>query len=119
MELYNQLESDKHAREADRHAAQVSLPSLLSGASTWNALKCAVEELRSAAPDDCDVFVQVGDLAVIEARFVEPHTFLFEGLDQNGHKAWAVVHFSQLSSRIVYRPKNGPNRKVTGFNPNL
>ena len=91
------------------------LRSLLSGTATFNALVSAVEELRRIAPDDCDVFVQVGNITVLKAVFIEPHSFSFEGLDQDGHRTWIVIHFSQLHASIVYLPKRGAERVVTGF----
>jgi len=91
-------------------------PSLwLSGAATFKALKHAVDELCRLAPDDSDVVILVGDLTVLDARFIEPHTFSFEGRNQDGHPAWTIIHFSQLHARIVYRPKCGPHRVITGF----
>jgi hypothetical protein len=47
--------------------------------------------------------------------FIEPHSFSFEGLDQDGHRTWIVIHFSQLHASIVYLPKRGAERVVTGF----
>ena len=104
-------------RNAEAQAAQIVVPSLLSGESTWLALACAVKQLTSVAPEDYDVLIQVGDVSVLEARFIEPHTFAFKGLNQEGHQTWAVIHFSQLNARIVYHPKRGPNRRITGFCP--
>jgi hypothetical protein len=79
--------------------------SLMSGRATFDALARAVQELRRLTPNDCDVWIQVGNILVREATFVEPHTFTFEGFDQNGDRAWVVQHFSQLSATIVHRPK--------------
>ena len=89
--------------------------SLLSGHATFEALVQATQELSRLAPNDCDILVIVGDVAVQQVRFIEPHTFSFEGFNQDGHRAWVVQHFSQLSARIVYLPKRGPSRVITGF----
>jgi hypothetical protein len=89
----------------------------LSGAATWLALKRTTEELCRIAPPDHDVIILVSDIRVDQARFIEPHSFLFEGLDSGGRQAKLIVHFSQLQARVVYLPKRGPDRVVTGFAP--
>lgn len=117
LEIAGQCEAAKTACQAEAHAAQVALPALLSGESTWLALKCAIEGLSRIAPEDHDVVIQVGDISVLEARFVEPHTLFFKGVNQDGHGTWIVTHFSQLHARIVYYPKRGQSRTITGFGP--
>lgn len=117
-QIYRQLEVAKqtqYAREAERHAAQVALPSLLSGDATWYALKRAVNNLVSCAPQDHDVLILVNDVVVLEAEFIEPHTFLFHGINQDGHRSGIVVHYTQVQARIIYRPKIGAVRVITGF----
>lgn len=98
------------------------LRALMSGRATFDALARAVQELRRLAPDNCDVWIRVGDILVREATFVEPHTFTFEGLDPHGDKAWVVQHFSQLSATVIFRTKREEkpftSRVVHGFNPN-
>jgi hypothetical protein len=115
-----QQEAGRRMRAAAE--AQIALPSLLSGAATFDALAGAVQELRRLAPDDCDVWILVGDIFVREARFIEPHTFAFEGFDEHGDRAWVVQHFSQLSARVVYRTKRDDvpftSGVIHGFNPN-
>jgi hypothetical protein len=106
-------------RAAESQLAQIAFPGLLSGGATWLALKRAVEDLASLAPQDHDILIQVGDLAILEAEFVKPHTFLFQGLNQDGHRTWSVLHFSQLNARIIYLPKRGKQRVITGFSPAL
>ena len=91
------------------------LESLLSGRATFEALIQATQELSRLAPDDHDIFVLVGDIEVVQVRFIEPHTFSFEGFKEDGQRAWIVEHFSQLSARVVYRPKRGTSRVITGF----
>jgi hypothetical protein len=90
---------------------------LLSGDATWAALKKAVEELSRIAPQDHDVVLRVGDLTVLEARYIEPHTFLFGGFSDDGSRSWVVIHFSQVVFRVIHRAKRVPDkpRVITGF----
>lgn len=101
------------------HAAEIIRLELqsrfLSGERTWLALKRSVEELTRSAPSDHDILIIAEDIRVLKANFVPPHSFLFEGIDQNGHSAGVVVHFSQVKARVVYLPKLGPKRVITGF----
>jgi len=96
---------------------------LMSGRATFDALVRAVKELRRLAPDDCDVWIKVGDISVREATFIEPHTFTFEGFDQRGDRAWVVQHFSQLSVTVIHCPKLKAGAKpftsgvIYGFGP--
>jgi hypothetical protein len=96
--------------------------SLMSGHATFDALARAVQKLRSLTPNDCDVWILVGDVFVREATFIEPHTFTFEGSYKNGDRAWVVQHFSQLSVTIIHSPKvaevSFTSRVIHGFNPN-
>jgi hypothetical protein len=85
--------------------------SMMSGRATFDALARAVQELRRLAPNDCDVWIQVGDISVREATFIEPHTFTFEGFDHNGNRTWVVEHFSQLSAKVIYLPKINADAK--------
>src|SRR2546422_760528 len=93
---------------------------LLSGDATLSALERAVNDLVGSAPTDHDVLILAGDLAVHKVAFLEPHTFLFEGIDQNGRHAAVVIHYTQVNVRVVYRPKRLPDapRVITGFSPN-
>ena len=91
---------------------------LLSGDATWHALQQAVNQLAAVAPKDHDVLLQVFDIAMLNARYIEPHTFLFEGIDGSGNRTGIVCHFTQLAARVVYLPKRGPSRVVTGFAKN-
>jgi len=100
------------------HAAAIirmELSTRLAGLPTWVALQRAVEDLAAQAPEDHDVLIQVRGVSVNSARFIEPHTFVFEGVNQDGHPTGMVVHFSQLDARVVYLPKRGPSRVITGF----
>ncbi len=93
--------------------AQIALPSLLSGSPTFYAIKSAVEESVRLAPDECDVLVFMGEVFLTEIRFIEPHTFLCEGFDQNGHHTRVILHFSQVLLRVAYRPKLSNERVVS------
>ncbi len=101
--------------------SQLALPRLLSGEAMFLAMKRAMDELVSRAPQDHDVLIQIGDLTITEARFIEPHTFLFEGFDQHGHRTGIVCHFTQVEVHIAYRPKRSADRMVSrviqGFSP--
>jgi len=90
---------------------------LLSGDATWLALKKAVEELSLIAPKDHDVVLRVNDLTVLEARYIEPHTFLFGGVSDDAFRSWMVIHFSQVVFRVIHRPRRDPQkpRIITGF----
>lgn len=114
-------------REAGRRLraavdAQISLPHLLSGEATFLAMKSAVDDLVNRVPQDHDVFIVIDNVLVLEARFIEPHTFLFEGLDQDGNRTGIVCHFTQVRVRVVSRPKRDETRFVSqislGVNPN-
>jgi hypothetical protein len=115
------LQAELARKSHEAVAAQIALPHLLSGLAMFDALNRAVQEVSSIAPDDCDVLILVGDLSVTKASFIEPHTFLFEGFTQDGHRSWIVCHFSQVSCRVVFLPKRGPERVVSrvihGFSP--
>jgi hypothetical protein len=87
----------------------------LSGDAAFSALKQAVEELTRSAPEDCDVLIRAFNITVREVRYVKPHTLLFRGLTDDGHDTWVVCHFSQLVAQVVYLPKAGPSRVITGF----
>ena len=90
---------------------------LLSGEATWQSLQAAVKALVAKAPNDHDVLLHVGGLMVTGARFIEPHTFLFEGITQDGHQSGLVCHFTQVVAQVIYLPKRGPSRIITGFAP--
>jgi len=91
------------------------LPRLLSGESAFIALKQAVDELARSAPPDHDVLIEAFNLAVREVVYIEPHTLLFRGINQEGNDSFVISHFSQLIARVIYRPKIGDARIVTGF----
>ena len=88
---------------------------LMSGEATFTALKEAVAYLVGTAPKDHDVVIYAFDIFVVEVRFLQPHTFLFRGFDRDRNPASVVVHYSQMAARVVYLPKRGPERVITGF----
>ena len=90
---------------------------LMSGDATFVALKNAVEEIKRLAPEDHDVIVQAFNIIVTEVRFIEPHTILLCGFNQKGDHASVVAHFSQMVAHVLYFPKRGSKRVVTGFSP--
>jgi len=87
----------------------------LSGWETFSALKQAVDELTALAPENHDILIKAFDLAVTEIVYVEPHTLLFRGFDQEGNHSAVVAHFSQVIAHVVYLPKRGDARVITGF----
>jgi hypothetical protein len=87
----------------------------LSGDAAFAALKDAVENIKATAPKDHDVLIKAFDVAVTEVRYIEPHTLLFRGFNQEGHHTAIVAHYSQLVAHVVFLPKRGDRRVVTGF----
>jgi hypothetical protein len=90
---------------------------LLSGYATLVALKSAVDDIVRSAPEGHDVVIIYGDLIVHKVRFIEPHAFLFEGITQDGKRAGVVLHYSQMSVRVIHVPPRQPSvpRVITGF----
>jgi hypothetical protein len=87
----------------------------MSGEAAFAALREAVNELTGCAPKDHDVLIHAFNIAVHEVRFLKPHALLFRGMDADGRVTFAVCHFSQLVAHIVYAPKQGEKRIITGF----
>jgi hypothetical protein len=114
-EELNRLIASGQGGQLGEMAFQEEQRHLLSGDATWAALQSAVAHLVSLAPQDYDVLLQIFDLAVLEARYIEPHTFLFKGVGQDGNQAGIVCHFTQVVARVIYLPKKGQSRVVTGF----
>jgi len=112
MRLQNFLQ-EQHAIQQHVEDSQIALPSLLSGSPTFHAIKSAVDEFVRLAPDDCDVLVLMDEILLTEIRFIEPHTFLCEGFDQNGHDTRVILHFSRVLLRVIHRPKLSDDRKVS------
>ena len=96
-------------------AQTVTMRGLLSGDATFSALNQAVEALSNAAPKDHDVLIHAFNISVTHVRYIEPHTFIFEGFDSENHPAFVTFHFSQLVAHVIYIPKRGPKRVITGF----
>jgi hypothetical protein len=86
-----------------------------SGEAAFIGLKEAVDELSRTAPEDHDVLIEAFNLAVREIRYIEPHTFLFSGINSDGHNSFVVCHYSQLLAHVIYRPKTEKERIITGF----
>ena len=88
-----------------------------SGEATYTGLQDAVEHLRSSAPEDHDVVVVAFNIVVENVGFIDPHTLIFSGLNSDGHRTVCFAHYTQLVAHVISRPKNGPNRVITGFAP--
>ena len=73
--------------------------------------------LKRVTPQDQDIVLRIGNLSILEARFLEPHAFLFDGIAQNGHRSGIVVHYTQAPLSVVFLPKRlrDKPRVVTGF----
>lgn len=87
----------------------------LCGEAAFSALKDSVQSLVTSVPEDHDVVIQAFGIIVTQVRYREPHTLQFNGFDIEGHQTSVVAHFSQLVAHVVYVPKRGPERVVTGF----
>lgn len=87
----------------------------LRGDAAFIALKEAVDELVASAPEDYDMLVQAFNISIGEIKYIEPHTCLFSGFNYEGHHTAVVAHYSQVVTHIVYLPKRGPERIITGF----
>ena len=88
---------------------------LMSGDATFAALKQSVEQLSRSAPKDHDVLIHAFGISITNVRYVEPHAFVFEGFNSEGHASFATCHYSQLVAHVIYIPKRGPDRVITGF----
>lgn len=105
----------------DSFPSKMKLPEILpvshwhSGKAAFIALKEAVNELASSAPEDHDVLIQAFDISVTEVRYIEPHTLLFCGFNNQGNNTFVVAHYSQLVAHVVYLPKHSKERVITGF----
>lgn len=99
--------------ETARQAIQTNR--LLSGEALFVALVTAVNELAKSAPAEHDVMIQAFGLSVTDVRFVEPHALIFHGYDDARNQSFAVAHFTQVVARVVYLPKRGPDKVLTGF----
>jgi hypothetical protein len=93
----------------------VPLSHWLSGDAVFAALKQAVKELTRLAPKDCDVLIRAFNITVREVSYIKPHALLFRGVTDDGHDSFVVCHFTQCVAQVVYLPKEGSKRKITGF----
>jgi hypothetical protein len=117
MHSIQQAQQEAGRRMRAAAEAQIAMPKLLSGYATWDAMQSALEQLRRVAPKDHDVVIKVSDVTVVEAYFIEPHAFLFEGYNDVGENTWIGLHFSQLVFAVIHRPKSRPEPVITGFCP--
>ncbi len=101
----SEMQRSEAQRAKELRESQLALPQLLSGESAFVALKQAVDELARSAPPDHDVLIEAFNLAVREVVYIEPHTLLFRGINQEGNDSFVISHFSQLIARVIYRPK--------------
>jgi hypothetical protein len=99
--------------EAQRQGALTRV--LLRGDSLYDALTEAVRDLTDQAPAEHDILVEAFGIYVTKIGFIEPHAFLLSGYDDSGNETSVVAHFSQLITRVVYLPKKGLDRVITGF----
>lgn len=79
----------------------------------------AVEQLRRIAPKDHDVVVKVANVTVIKTYFIEPHAFLFDGVNDVGEDTWIGLHFSQLIFAVIHRPKFRAEPVIITFSPHI
>ncbi len=100
---------------AERQTA--AMRGLMSAEATFSALISAVNQLSRSAPKDHDVLIHAFGISVTQVRYIEPHTFIFEGFNSEGHATTAVCHYSQLVAHVVYVPPREPDRPrvITGF----
>ena len=110
-----EMEREKAIRKRNAEEAQAILPALLSGEASFAALRRAVEELAASVPADHDILIEAFGLTVTSVTYIPPHMLVFRGTNQEGNNTFAICHFSQLVAKVVYRPKQGPNRVITGF----
>ena len=92
-----------------------AMTGLLSGEATFDALKQAIDEIRHVAPEDHDVLIHAFNITIDEVGFIEPHTLLLRGINQNGNYTVVVAHYSQMVAHAIYAPKRRPERVITGF----
>ena len=112
----SQIQSAQAVRARNLYDAQVAMPKLLAADATFAALQRAVNELSQNSPAEHDVLILAFGIYVTNVQYVEPHTFIFEGHDELGHRSFVTCHFSQLVARVVYVPQqNAGLRTVTGF----
>jgi hypothetical protein len=90
---------------------------LMSGEATFLALEKAVHDLVSSAPEDHDVIVHAFNIYVDKIGFIEPHSLLLSGFDQEGNHTSVVAHYSQMVARVIYIKKREPEKErvITGF----
>lgn len=109
------LEAEKRMAFEARPASAAVVSHPTSGEATWLGLKRAVNDLLSRATPDHDVVMFVADVAVLEAEFLSPDSFIFRGVNRDGNWTHIVAHNAQVMARIIDRPMQGSHRVVTRF----
>ena len=112
---YDELNRWIAAQQGGQAAIDERSRRLLSGDATWDALKAAIEQLSKVAPPEHDVVIKAFNIMVLKAFYIEPHTFLFQGIDESGNLASLVCQYTQVVAQVVYLPKREPQRIITGF----
>ncbi len=87
----------------------------VTGEAAFLALKLAVDELTNLAPQDHDILIEAFGLIVKEVKYIEPHTFLFSGVDDKENNSFVICHYSQLLVRVIHLPKKEEVRCIIGF----
>jgi hypothetical protein len=95
--------------------AMEKVQNLMTGVATFNALRVAADQIAQAAPADDDVVIEAFGIVVTNVSFAQPHMLLLGGRDKDGNTTIVVAHYSQIVARVVYQPKQGPERIITGF----
>ena len=115
MDLNFQIPQVRPAAIVAAERQTAAMRGLMSAEATFSALISAVNQLSRSAPKDHDVLIHAFGISITQVRYVQPHTFIFEGFNSEGHTTTAVCHYSQLVAHVVYIPKRGPSRVITGF----
>jgi hypothetical protein len=98
---------------ADKQIA--AMRRLMSADATFYALLESVKRLTKSAPKDHDILVQAFGISITQVQYAGPHTLVFEGFNDEGNTSFVVCHFSQLIAHVIFTPKRGPSRVITGF----
>src|SRR5579862_5505046 len=90
---------------------------MLSGKATFEAMEKAIRLLAQSAPPENDVIIIAFNVSVKNVEYIDPHTFVFDGLNHEGQRTLAICHFSQLVSHAICRLKAvaAEARIITGF----
>jgi hypothetical protein len=83
-EAFSTIAIQKHPSVAVAEQT-AAMKSLMNGDASFSALIQAVEQLSKSAPADHDVLISAFNISVVKVRYVQPHTFIFEGFDDESH----------------------------------